>query len=471
LSLFFHFKAHKRYTGKIDSNQQISWVKVFGGTKQDAAVCACQVSDGGYAILAGTNSPDGDVTGLKGGPEIWLLRIDAVGNLLWEKTYGSTQSEIAVSIANTPDNGFIILSTTNGSDGDVPFHYGSIWRLDWLVIKTDSAGTVEWSKNIGGSGDEAQRGTILSIDSNYYLISSSWSHDYDCTDTAWHAGTITGNDYFIFKLDNSGNIWWNKSYGGTGDEIVYRAIFDERDSTIVITGNGGSNDYIETDQHGEGDMLTIKVDKNGTLLWHKSLGGRSIDNGKSIVKGPNKGYLVMGSTQPHPDTVAGDIGAEDILFYVLDSLGNTVSYKIFGGTDYEQPVSIVPYLKGYAISGSSMSAEFTEGSTYGNFAGGGAFISYIDSITLWVKDLQHVSGGVLSIYPNPAQGVVRVNYPQGNNANLTVINSVGAVMYRQQVGVQSGSVELGLSSWAAGVYMVIWKGEDGAVVSGRVVRE
>ncbi len=90
--------------------------------------------------------------GAKGSNDIWLLRLDDSGNLLWEKTYGSSQADVAISIANTPDGGLILLGATNGSDGDVPFHYGDIFALDWLVIKTDSLGNVQWSKDIGGTG-------------------------------------------------------------------------------------------------------------------------------------------------------------------------------------------------------------------------------------------------------------------------------------------------------------------------------
>jgi len=156
--------------GKIDSNRQISWLKVYGGSDDDGAISACQTPDGGYAVLANTSSNNGDVTGFKGATDIWLLRLDASGNLLWEKTYGSTQSDGGLSVANTPDGGFIVLGSTNGSDDDVPFHYGDPFSLDWLVIKTDNAGNVQWSKDLGGTGDEGESGSILSVGSSYYLV-------------------------------------------------------------------------------------------------------------------------------------------------------------------------------------------------------------------------------------------------------------------------------------------------------------
>ena len=102
---------------KIDSNQQIDWIKIYGGTHDDQGVSVCQTLDGGFGVLATTNSRDGNVTGFKGGQDIWLLRIDSIGNLVWGKTFGSSAE--ATSIANAPDNGFIILGTSTGSDTDI----------------------------------------------------------------------------------------------------------------------------------------------------------------------------------------------------------------------------------------------------------------------------------------------------------------------------------------------------------------
>ena len=170
--------------GKIDSDHHIAWIKVFGGSEDDQGVSACQTPDGGYAILATTESDDSEVTGsFPGGQGMWLLRLDAAGTLLWEKWFGPTITggALAISISNTPDHGFIMLGSTNGTGGDVPFHYGGTFSQDWLVVKTDSMGNKQWSKDLGGTGDEQPLGSVLSIDNSYYLVSSGYSTDHDCT--------------------------------------------------------------------------------------------------------------------------------------------------------------------------------------------------------------------------------------------------------------------------------------------------
>ena len=352
--------------GKIDSNQQISWIKIYGGSENEGAGSACQLPDGGYAVLCTTSSDNGDVTNFHGENDYWLLRLDDSGNLLWENCYGGPGGEQAASVALTPDGGFIMLGTTNQAGGEVTLHYGDEFDYDWWVVKTDSLGNLQWQKTLGGTGQESGYGTILSIDSAYYLISSSGSTDHNCTDTFWHPAVSTGYDYYVLKLDTGGNVLWDSSYGGSNDEDEAYAMFDTRDSCIVITGTTLSNDYMVTGYNGGySDMWVVKIRMNGTLIWEKCLGGTNEDQGEGICAGQNGGYINYGSTY------IGPIGGEDCWVFAVDSAGNEIANDIFGGTDDELPYSIMPYSNGYVATGVSGSDSFTQGTTYGNFAGGG----------------------------------------------------------------------------------------------------
>jgi hypothetical protein len=452
---------------KIDSNQQISWIKVYGGSSTDAAASACQTLDGGYAILAGTASNDGNVTGYKGGEgDFWLLRLDGSGNLLWEKTFGSSAQDAPTSIANTPDHGFILSGITNGSDGDVPFHYGDFYSFDWLVIKTDSLGNKQWSKDLGGTGDEDQQGSILSVDSSYYLISSTDSKDHDCTDTAWHAGVNTYTDYYILKLNDTGKVVWDSSYGGSGPDGPYSAMFDARDSTIVMNGVTYSGDYMVTGYKGNEDMWVIKVNKNGTLIWQKTLGSPNQETGTGICEAPNGGYMAYGWTHN------SRIGEEGMWFFVLDNSSNEITNKIFGGSSNNMSSSVVPYLSGYAATGNSTSHTFTEGSTYGYFDGTpfSPFISYIDSSPLSVNNVHSINKNVIGIYPNPTHNNITIIIPENQSGILMIINEIGQVIYKEQTHWQTGSINIGVTEWCSGVYFVEWNNADGIVLTTKFVK-
>ena len=156
--------------GKIDSNKQLSWLKIYRGQRWDFGYRVIQTNDGGYAVLGHTESSDGDVAVNRGQDDIWLLRLDSVGNLLWAKTFGSSLSDQAISLAQTSDNCFLILGRSTGSDYDVPFHYNSFsFQYDFLVLKTDSSGNLIWSKTIGGNGDETATGSIFEAAGGYYI--------------------------------------------------------------------------------------------------------------------------------------------------------------------------------------------------------------------------------------------------------------------------------------------------------------
>lgn len=240
--------------GKLDSNNRLLWIKSFQGNVQDFVFRACQTRGGGYGILSYRHINVDDV---------WVMRLDSQGNKLWSKMYGSpTSDEQPTSITSTPDNGFIIMGSSNGSGGDIPSHYTtSQFVYDWFVIKTDSAGNKQWARSLGGSEDEpALQGGILVAPDGYYLAGTTSSTDHECVDTSWHINTGSLNDNFaLLKLDTSGNWQWTKMYGGSSDDVMEWATWDSRDSTIMMVGYSYSSDGMVDTNRGMKDMLVVKA--------------------------------------------------------------------------------------------------------------------------------------------------------------------------------------------------------------------
>jgi hypothetical protein len=449
--------------GKLDSNMNVSWVKVYGGTAADYGKSAVQTGDGGYAVLCYTASDDVDVTGNHGtgdAADLWLLRLDSLGNLLWQRCYGSAYDEEPGSIALTPDNGFIMFGVSNGSGDDVPSHYGSEFDEDWFVVKADSLGSIQWTKSMGGTNNEHTGGNILVADGGYYLVSSSNSTDHDCTDTAWHPGHSTGDNYFIFRLDTAGNILWDSSYGGGNDEAAVQAIWDSRDSSIIVIGFTLSTDYMVVSNHGSIDMWLIKTAKNGTLNWTKCLGGPNDDEGASVVV-TNAGYIAYGSTDP------GDIGQQDAWIFAIDLIGNQITDKQFGGIGYEFPNSVFTYKEGYVGAGTTNSINFTEGSNIGHLPGviGETFLTYIN---YWPLSVQNISSqyAELKIYPNPSRNYINIVLPDNNVGLLKITNCIGDIAF-----IETGEkdITINTAAWAKGLYIVKWQGADGTVLVSKLI--
>ena len=306
--------------GKMDSSRTLVWLRQYGGSNDEAGAKIIATSDNGYAVAGGTSSTDGDISSTHGG-DVWLVKLDSLGNIQWEKCYGSSNGEeYAYDVAQTGDGGFIIAAVSSGSGDDVPFQYvQSAFSIDWFIIKTDSLGNIQWTKTLGGTRDE-QGASIFEIGGNYYMAGYSTSHDHDCNDTSWHPWVYTSGDYFLIKLDSAGNFLWNKSYGGSLDDQMWEALFDDRDSSIVMVGHTISTDYMVPPSPltaGTGDILAMKIALDGTLVWSKVYGDNSSEWMSHIRKSPlGSGYIISCQADlnmPIPPYYFG--GSRDIRIY------------------------------------------------------------------------------------------------------------------------------------------------------------
>lgn len=188
-----HHDSTDIWVVKLTDTGTISWAKDFGGTARDNAFDIHQTTDGGYIVVGNTLSDDGDIAYNHGDGDAWLLKLDATGNLLWEKTYGGSKQEITLSLLQTSDAGYLLTSFTYSNDGDVSGNHGN---SDAWLLKTDSIGTIQWQKCLGGKvQDEGYRSVQVS-DSEYLMAGSATSVDGDVT--GYRGGS--GSDAWLLKL-------------------------------------------------------------------------------------------------------------------------------------------------------------------------------------------------------------------------------------------------------------------------------
>ena len=178
----------------------IQWQKCLGGTGVDKAYSIKQATDGGYIVDGLSYSFDGDVTGNHGNGDFWIVKLDTVGNIEWQKSFGGGYGDIAYSIQQTVDGGYIVAGLSYSFNGDVIGNHdgGDCW-----IVKLDSVGNIEWQKCLGGTLDDQAHSVQQTTDSGYIVAGSSWSSDGDVTD---HHGTNSYADFWIVKLDSAGNI-------------------------------------------------------------------------------------------------------------------------------------------------------------------------------------------------------------------------------------------------------------------------
>src|SRR5690606_36383484 len=165
-----------------------------------------------YILTGSSESNDGDVSGNHGNFDCWIVRLDNIGNIQWQKSLGGSQEDSSGQIQQTFDGGYIMVGYSRSNNGDVSGNHG---HYDYWVVKLDMSGNIQWQKSLGGSGVDMAHSIQQTIDGGYIVAGLSQSNDGDVT------GNHGGADYWIVKLDDNGNIDWQKSFGGTGSDNAY----------------------------------------------------------------------------------------------------------------------------------------------------------------------------------------------------------------------------------------------------------
>jgi hypothetical protein len=261
-TISFSAAGYAVYLVKTDSLGNMQWNKTYGGIGDDYGYSVVQTSDGGYAIAGYTNSFGA------GSSDVYLVKTDSTGTMLWNKTYGGINADIGRSVVQSSDGGYTIAGYTYS------FGAGS---YDVYLVKTDSTGNMIWSKTYGGTSSDVGSSVVQSSDGGYAIAGYTYS---------FGAGSY---DVYLVKTDSLGNMQWNKTYGGTSSDFGY---------SVVQTSDGGYAIAGYTYSFGAGyeDVYLVKTDSLGNMQWNKTYGGTNDDVGSSVVQSADGGYAIVGET-------------------------------------------------------------------------------------------------------------------------------------------------------------------------------
>ncbi len=305
---------------KIETQGQLQWQKSFGGSDADCANSIWQTSNGNYVIAGYTLSNDGDVSGNHGGSDVWVIKIDASGNLLWQKCFGGTNDEVARSIKETTDGGYIVAGYASSNNGDVSNNHGG---RDFWLLKLNSNGELQWQKTFGGSYDDEANAVAVCPDGGYIIVGSSYSNDGDLE------ANYGQYDYWIVKTDANGNMLWQKNMGGSADDQAKDVSLLDDGSAIII-GQSASNDYDITDNHGGYDYWVIELNNDGQIDWKKSFGGTNDDYG-TTVSAENGNTYISGYSNSSDGDIQNNHGSYDFCTFKIGVKGQIIWSRCFGG--------------------------------------------------------------------------------------------------------------------------------------------
>jgi len=292
----------------------IEWQNCLGGNNADVAFSISQTTDGGFIVAGQSDSNDGDVSGHHGTPgdysfDYWVVKLDSSGGIQWQKCLGGSDNDVARSISQTTDGGFIVAGDSYSNDGDVSGHHGTPgdYSADYWVVKLNSSGGIQWQKSLGGSDDDVAWSIFHTTDGGFIVAGQSGSNDGDVS--GLHGSTYDF-DYWVVKLDSSGGIQWQKCLGGSNGDVAF-SISQANDSGFIVAGDSYSNDGDVSGHHGSTtnfDYWVVKLDSMGGIQWQKCLGGSGNDYARSISPNSDGGFIVAGYSSSHDGDVSGHHG-------------------------------------------------------------------------------------------------------------------------------------------------------------------
>ncbi|WP_054560094.1 hypothetical protein [Croceitalea dokdonensis] len=316
---------------KFDALGNLEWNTTYGGSKDDRGQKAIQTADGGYAITGYAMSDDGDGSNNEGFHDNWVLRLDANGEILWEKSFGFSGHDHSYDIIETVDGGFFFSGfldvtssngegSTNKGSGHTAHGVGEFWGT-----RLDADGNMLWRRYFGGTNNDRAFGVVQANDGGFILSGSSESTDFDVSNPK---GSY---DYWVVKVDKTGNLEWEKSFGGTGIDQS-QDIAKTPDGAYVIVGNTFSTDIQVSRNYGQSDVWLVKFNDNGDLLWEKNFGGPAFDAAHSVTVTQDGGFLISANSKSYGNDLTANFGENDLWLIKTNSEGNIQWQKALGGT-------------------------------------------------------------------------------------------------------------------------------------------
>jgi PKD repeat protein len=446
-------------TGASASNPNvfggIAWNKTYGGAGWDQARSIQQTSDDGYIFVGFSCSDDGDATfnhrrsrpeeSWSGGnttPDYWIVKLNNNGTIDWQKSLGGSTgmdwSEMANSVQQTADGGYIVAGWASSDDGDVTGHHGGSGSDDLWVIKLNSGGDLVWKRCLGGTGWDAAHSISQTSDGGY--IVAGYTNTADNGDVYGRHGTNVNKDYWIVKLSSAGTIEWQRCFGGSQDDVAYSAR-QTTDGGYIIAGYTASNDGDVIGNHGGWDAWVVKLNATGSpppIDWQRSLGGSSGEYALSIQQTTDGGFIVAGGSGSDDGDVSGTHGGGDYWVVKLNATGSPPAIdwqKCFGGTSSDGyiVINMGPYMQvqevvfgGYIVAGNTMSYDGDVSRYYGGYYDGWIVRLNETGDLIWEKTLggsyndevksiqQTIDGGYIvagdSNSPDGDVGVLQDNY-------------------------------------------------------------
>jgi hypothetical protein len=400
----------------------VNWQKSYGGERNEVAYAGVETSDGGFILVGSTNSKNSfDVKDSKGfdgtgGNDFWISKVSNTGAIVWAKTFGGSKDDVATSIVKTLNNEYLILGTSQSTDGDAIFNgvNGGLLLIrlkengdfvskrlfaggnsnsgvsfqqvnsfskptikiladgqfivgatrsigvnpfsgyDFYVAKLSTFGDTLWEKTFGGGLEDYMNDIIQTSDGGYLMVGGTLSLERDITGAG--QGFL---DFLVIKTDGTGRQLWEKGFGGNNYDVAFSALENSSKTGFYIAGESSSINGQIGNSLGEKDGIILRIDKNGILQNKNHFGGIENDGFYSLIRGTDGVLYASGTSQSTIGTTKPKGTLTDVWLMALkEETFVPIFHKLFGGADIDLARQVIYSSKnGLFLAASSRSAD------------------------------------------------------------------------------------------------------------------
>ncbi|HYV95360.1 MAG TPA: T9SS type A sorting domain-containing protein [Chitinophagales bacterium] len=444
---------------KTDEYGAVQWTLDVGDTLLNEAMRFQQTSDSGFIISGCTAKPDNN-----GFYQLHLLKVNAVGELVWSKYYtkGGCAESPGHYVQQTRDGGFIVTGEAGVADSTCT------WSRWIFLLKTDPDGTLEWSKIFSAAGDDMGSCVQQTVDGGF-IVGGTIGDSY------------TDNDIALIKTDSAGNLEWSKRIGGASCDEAY-SVKQTKNQGYVVTGYTKSFDPINF------KGFILKIDLTGNVQSFKTFESYPEESGADIELTNDGGYLIAGT---RADTLAHGF------IIKLDSLENLQWSKSFTGLLYNGFSSVHSTNDGgFILSGLGVESQggYAKINLLKTDGEGNTVCDMIDDSTKLLDEAITESSGItgldgnfmeyespvssqeilvnqstvcvstnvanmndsnqsLQIFPNPASDFISVKF-ESKPQKILLMDVVGRIVSERNPDVSEGTITFDISHLPDGLYVL-----------------
>ncbi len=432
---------------KMNERGEMEWQQSIGGSGRDLLYSIAHTYDGGFIL--GGSSESNAVEGVKkddckGGEDYWVVKLDAFGEIEWEKTLGGSGQDVLAKVVSVKGGGYLLGGSSN-SDVSEDKSRACLGGLDFWVVKIDSKGEIEWEKTLGGQYQDILQAVIATEDEGFLL--GGYTNSPSCEDK--NGDSISG-DFWVVKLDKDGNVKWERTYGEEGSEEL-TVLLQTKDGNYILGGSTTSS----IAKKGQ-DIWLVKITNDlGGILWQKTYNIGEIDLLTGLTEDKDGNLIMAINSKRGSIFSARGNKKENIDEYVVMKLsdnGTEQWTKNVGssGTDILRK-AIMTRDGGYLLAGMS------DGSRPTKYKSG-----YVGRNDFWVvklldEDKEIEDHEPIEAIPNPTESytniIIGYEYQRGS---VSVFDLNGRKMYGTNL-TGNRTIPINLNSYPTGIYVVYVK--------------